>query len=542
VQRIRLLSGMIILGVLMAAAVVWGSPYAPVVQPCPESIEEIWAIEDARTESERPLITVLENNGIPLAYDAQENTFYCTLGMGNAESWPQLHLLAPEAKGVSVLFVDDYTYDFCSDAIREGYSYQLMAYNDAEFAYFNIVFTGMRQLHIHTNEEVSKEDSAAEVIILDETGAMESHGRVHYRGNASMKEPKKGMKVEFTRNSDGTHKMGKDVPELGYTENLVLLPLFRDDTMMREKLSWSMYADMAKDSESFGPCKTAYVELFVNDRYEGVYLMMNPYDNVKELEKWSASNPATDSVYRVSWLALGTQREVHPGAYLPSRGFELYYSAPQSVHFADLKAYMEMSEEEDDEEFARKALACMDMEYAMRYVLLLQGLGLTDNVFNNLSVWARHDGGQIMYHYYPWDLDNSMGLRRDRIGGDFERWIYLPAVDRMISLDAGGIRGKLLDMWTGLRADSWSLESVEARINRYTTELNDSGAFARNAQRWNLEKTIADGYEIISFISTRFAMLDQVLSNFAAHDGKIEMLDYTDYENRSCSLTDWFGY
>lgn len=523
----------------MAAAVVWGSPYAPVVQTAPVDIEAVWAIEDAREESVRPLVTALENNGIPLAYDAQANTFYCTLGMGNAENWPQLHLHAPGADGVSLMFVDDYEYDFCADAIRDGYPYQVMAYTDTEFSYFDIVFTGMRQIHINTCSELTKEDIPAEVVVLDENGATQSYARVHYRGNASLKEPKKGMKVEFTRNSNGTHKLGKNVPGIGYTEDLVLLPLFRDETMMRERLSWSMYADMVEGNVSFGPRETAYAELFVNNSYEGVYLLMDPYDNVEELKKYSVTNPATDSVYRVSWLALGTQRAVHPGAYLPSRGFELYYSASQSALFADLKAYMEISEEKDDEQFIRKALACMDMEYSLRYVLLLQGLGLTDNVFNNLSVWARHGAGNVIYHYYPWDLDNSMGMRTDRIGGDFDRWIYLPAVDRMISLDAGGIREKLLDMWTALRENGWSLESVENRINSYTAELNDSGAFARNAQRWNLEKSNADGYELVAFVSTRFAMLDKVLSRFAAYDGKIDMLDYTDYEKRSCSMAEW---
>ena len=175
----------------------------------------------------------------------------------------------------------------------------------------------------------------------------------------------------------------------------------------------------------------------------------------------------------------------------------------------------------------------------MRYTLLLQGLGLTDNVFNNLNIWARNENGKTVYHYFPWDLDNSLGARSERIGSEFERWIYLPAVDRMISLNAGGIREKLLNKWTQLRENGWSLESVERRINLYTSELNDSGAYPRNAQRWNMEKTTADGYEIISFISARFAMLDTVLSRFAAYDGKIDMLDYTDYENRSCSMVDW---
>ena len=538
-QRIRMVMMMTVLAFLIFFAVYTGSPYAPVVRTLPADIEDIWAIEDTRSESEIPLVTALENNGVPLAYDAQENTFYCTLGMGNTETWPQLHLHAPGANGVSLMFVDDYQYDFCDEAIREGYPYQVMAYTDTEFSYFDIVFTGMRQIHVNIRGELGREDVPADVALLDEKEVLLSNARVHYRGNATMLAPKKGLKIEFTRNSDGTHKIERDVPEIGNVHSLALLPLYADETMMRDRFCWAMYADMAREDESFGARATTYVEVFVNNRYEGIYLVMEPYDNREELTKWSAKNPASDSVYRVSWMKYGTERPTHPGAYSPTREFELYYSAPDSVYFEDLKAYMDMAEEEDEERFVQKALACMDVEYAMRYVLMLQGLGLTDNVFNNLNVWAKHDGTRVVYHYFPWDLDNSLGTRSDRIGGDFERWIYLPAADRMISLDAGGIREKLLNMWMDLRAHGWSIESVENRINTYTKELNDSGAAYRNAVRWEFAATEVDGYEIIAFISARFAMLDKVLSTFAAYEGKIDMLDYTDYENRSCSMVDW---
>jgi len=117
--KLRLALGMMLLVGVTAAVVLLASPYAPVVAPCRE-IEEIWAIEDARQESETPLVTALEMNGMPLGYDAESNTFYCTLGM-EGEEWPEIHLTAPGAKGVSLCFVDDYTYDWRQDAVRDGY-------------------------------------------------------------------------------------------------------------------------------------------------------------------------------------------------------------------------------------------------------------------------------------------------------------------------------------------------------------------------------------------------------------------------------------
>ena len=35
--------------------------------------------------SETPLVTALSMNGMPMAYDAEANRFYCTLGLDHAD-------------------------------------------------------------------------------------------------------------------------------------------------------------------------------------------------------------------------------------------------------------------------------------------------------------------------------------------------------------------------------------------------------------------------------------------------------------------------
>ena len=91
-KRLSLLLGMLLGMAVLVGTVVFSSPYASPVLPCPENIEDLWAIEDARQESEKPLVAVLSNGGVPLCYDAQENTFYCTLGLECGDEWPQLQL------------------------------------------------------------------------------------------------------------------------------------------------------------------------------------------------------------------------------------------------------------------------------------------------------------------------------------------------------------------------------------------------------------------------------------------------------------------
>ena len=69
-KRLKLLAAMLALGAVLAAAVLMGSSYAPVMERM-KPIEEIWALEDTREESSEPLVTALEMDGQALAYDAQ---------------------------------------------------------------------------------------------------------------------------------------------------------------------------------------------------------------------------------------------------------------------------------------------------------------------------------------------------------------------------------------------------------------------------------------------------------------------------------------
>jgi len=157
-KRAKLLLAMTGLTGVLLLAIGFGSPYAPMIAAAPENIEEIWAIEDLREESSEPLVAALENHGMPLAYDRTMNTFYCTLGLENGETWPDIHLTAPDASGIRLIFVDDYAYDWCSDAIRDGYAYQVLVYDDTHFSYFDLVFTGLPLIMLETEEEITTED------------------------------------------------------------------------------------------------------------------------------------------------------------------------------------------------------------------------------------------------------------------------------------------------------------------------------------------------------------------------------------------------
>lgn len=453
-----------------------------------------------------PLVTALKMNGVPLAYDAAENTFYCTLGLEDGEAWPELRLTAPGAKGVRLMFVDDYTYDWRSEAVAEGYAYQVLAYTETAFGYFDLVFTGLPIVQLAAEAPITSEDTQVQFTfsVFGET-AQSTPARAHLRGDRSLSwKPKGGYKIEFTRGGD-SGKVPQHVAGLCETDEIILLPLAIDSTMMRDRLSWDIVSMAFDPDESFGGLPNQYVELFVDGRYEGVYLMMTPYDIGEEMRKEGQETIFRDSLYRVTSLEMEKDRPVLPDPTSPETGFELFY-APSAAHgFDGLQEYLALMTEKDDAKFTQKALACLDLDSLLRYTLIMQLGCMVDNAGNNLYIWAHSQGGQTRYRFAFWDMDLTWGLYA---GDEGDRWVELPVADRVIALDVGGARSRIGEIWADLQRRGVTEETIDALVTQYVHELGDSGAYARDAQRWKKGGFVPDGYEIVGFASARFEMMN----------------------------------
>ena len=520
-KRLKLLALMALLACVIAGVVCVSSPLAPVVGG-PVEIEELWSIEDTREESWEPLVTALENFGVPLAYDKIENTFYCSLGLKNGEEWPELKLTAPDAPGVSICFSDDYTYDYCANAIAEGYSYELMAYTDTEYSYFYIVFTGLPVVSIRTQEEITLEEGYARFAIGSvDQGSLSCEGLVRLRGDGSLYGTEKlSYRLSFSQNRK--HAM-REVPFLGVVEKINLVSMAFDDTLMHDKLSWDLIEMMTKENDPFRARKTQYVEMFVNDEYQGVYLMMEPIDYEIEIGKANSTALVTDTLYRTTVVDRVRSRPVMPGER--TTGYELFYSLSTKDLFEPLEDFLTMRNTNDDMQFEELALRQLDFKNVLGYSILLQITGMTDNVRNNLFIWVHYDRGKKTYRFMPWDMDRAWAADGG-IGNC--RWMVFPLADRLLNLNIGNSREKLQEIWVKMKTLGFTVETINQLTNDYEKELNDSGAALRNAYRWNA--SLADGTIIRQYASERFIFIEKLIKEIVKDEGEIEFLSDENYD------------
>ncbi len=505
-----------IFAVLTLFVVLFDSPYQPVVGPCRDA-DEVWAIEDERKQSEKPLVTALEMNGMPLTYEAETNTFYCTLGLEQKETWPDIHLTAPEAKNMGLFFTDDYTGDACNEAIQKGLSYQVMAYNEDEYDHFSVVFTGLPIISLTTEADITGLNTEAQVTISAfDREPVRTAAVTHLRGGQSMHSEKPGYKIIYRRRMGKHKKAVWDTPELGLVDRMILLPI--QDDLLRDRLSWAVYADMVPETEAFGARKTAYAEVFVNGEYKGVYLMMNPFEEAQELEKAGKEHPASDSVYRTNVPVFAESGITVEDPVIPDTVYELYYTRDVKTPFAALQGYLDLLAEEDDAAFAEKALKRLDVKSLLRMELMIQATGLTDNVFSNLYIWAEWRPDGYVYHFAPWDMDQSWGMKWEKIGPGYENWQQFYVADRLLRLDET-TRQQFAELWNRYRATAFDEKTIEERVEAYTRELEDSGAAVRNAARWGEQDTQMDASGIAEFSAVRFELLDKAMERLTGEDG-----------------------
>jgi len=273
--------------------------------------------------------------------------------------------------------------------------------------------------------------------------------------------------------------------------------------------------------------------LFLDGQYWGVYVMIEPVDVGEELALAGESRLYSDSVYRTAALNFSRDREYEKHPYRGNAGYELYYAPDGAQQFAGLEDYLDLVTEEDDEAFAKKALARIDVDSALRHLLFVQGCGLADNIFNNMYIWAQPGAEGTTYRFSLWDMDLAWGFERESIGEQYENWMYFPVVDRLLNLNAGGVRQKAYDMWQEMRRTVFSEERLEERVAQYTFELGESGALMREAERWGTEMYYPDGYELIDFAAIRWPLIDEAMERMMTDEhAPVDFLTQTNYDSK----------
>lgn len=328
------------------------------------------------------------------------------------------------------------------------------------------------------------EPGVGERNILEEPDIVET-ATIKMRGASSYRFDKKQYRIEFyTKQGNGN---AKDYGFLGMEEDSewVLNGPFLDKTLIRNRLLYSLAGEIFEWAPD-----TRYCELFLNGRYQGVYLAVEPVTNGQNRLNLSQYGLLSgETAWLVKRDRIGTE-ENPIRTYAEMRGKvqnSLYIDYPSPKKITDAQR----SWIEQDISRLEYCLYGDESGYPNQdYSLYIDRENFADYfIFNELAM--NHDAGNLSTYVYKdlqdkmkmtvWDYNNAL---------DNYQWFKMPTDEWYVIYNSWFAQlvkdREFLDLvvrrYGELRQDILSEEHIYALIDGYQEELGD--AIERNFAIW----------------------------------------------------------
>lgn len=367
------------------------------------------------------------------------------------------------------------------------------------------------------------------------------------RGDYASRVEKKAYAVKL-KDVDGSTSMNRSFFGLRSDNNWILDAMYIDPARMRNRVSTDFWLDFStkpyyavNEPKMINGTRGKFVEVFLNDSYNGLYCMTEKIDrkqlNLKKLRYSPDSTVITQrgGLYKASNWSVGTHLggEVTWGSnILPA------YDNNSETWTAFDNKYPDLGDGEpiewkpaydavqvsywktDMATFTSKVATYFDLPVFIDYYLMLDLMLATDNHGKNYYLSVYDQSVNPMVSLTPWDLDGVWGRRWNGTsnltyaGQSFETYIlyneprqnnlYL----RMLQYNTENFNNKLKIRYKELRGTYFNVPSLMARFNKYNELFKLSGANTREQTRWSIGDINTEMNFLSTWITSRLKYLD----------------------------------
>ena len=249
------------------------------------SEENAMRVKASRTEKSVLDFSCLLCNDVRVPFDSAGKTFYISLNM-EEEAWEKMSFMSGQPE-YEILFLEDLMQNDKKEMIATGEKVPLIVYNDTEYAYYFLNFTGLPLIDLSTDVGMWQENIEGRMMFYDTDftvhGVKESAYNAHIRGNTSRMYPKKGYKVNLVKNTVSGTEVNNKLALFGMREDddWILYALYNDESKIRDRLCidiWNILGAKTVSGKSTYGTNLTYVEVIADNSYCGLYGLMEPVD------------------------------------------------------------------------------------------------------------------------------------------------------------------------------------------------------------------------------------------------------------------------
>ena len=352
-------------------------------------------------------------------------------------------------------------------------------------------FTTLPLVSLNADTVCINYDSAAFRLLSREQTLSVPTARIRWRGSSALLLPKKSFGLKLT---DGTEKM--DLPLLGMrSDNSWILDAAAiDRSRMRNRVSFELWEDFSArpyQSEMEPTAKTSiqgrYVELFLNNRYEGLYCLSEKIDR-KQLKLKKFKNETLRGLLfkATDHIDFGNAKETFTNEKAECNGWTFSYPDLEEEEaidwepLAEFYSYMSSEETENLEERIDEPV------WSDLFLLTDLMMGF-DNMNKNLFAYfydITSDRGRKL-GAAPWDMDATWG--RTWKGASQDPRTKVVNISKLhIALQRMHNNSYYYaQRYAEMRNTHFCADSLKERFHRYFDLFAESGAAQRETERWS---------------------------------------------------------
>lgn len=403
----------------------------------------------------------------------------------------------------------------------------IIAYDSKYYSEIKLQFSGLPLIEIRSdNSEFDTNDTTVLLRIIDpyynerknkSKQYTETLSKIHVRGKYTQFLPKKQYKISllkdnFTKNNETLLGIRKD-------DDWVLDALYPDPSNIRNKLScdlWNQINSYNTTGEYDYDLNCEFVEVFINNRYAGIYVLKDKVD-AKKMEM----NKSEEGIIIKGYDHIFTYDENGDRKSRFENSYETYKKI-FSQEYPKNKNKMDIinskitnffaSPDNPDDDYIEENF---DIYNLIDYNILVNASRAIDNIDSkNIYLVMKNDNSKI--NIIPWDLDLSWGLdySEEKINPITNTYFYFD-YDRYnlyctmyYKNNAQKYNQLVKQRYNQLRENILSYENIEKLCNEYKDEIIKSGAYSRDNKlyySYNIEKEIND---ILQWYKKRIEFLD----------------------------------
>lgn len=452
------------------------------------------------------LSRLLEFNGEPAAVDVDSSTIYLSQDITEDTRITQLPGSLSVADPDYVLrFVEEEGFEDLAAAVEAGSCFTLLATKGRDtYMEYRVVFTTLPVMRLdgyysHMNPE-ERDVMLGDVCLW--AGNDPATGRYsvktsttewHVRGGTTASQDKKPWKLALEKQYHQNNNV--DFLGMGADDDWILNAMFIDDTRMKEHLFMQLWNEWAQQASWNHKMSTGqYVELVLNQSYEGIYLLQRRIDD--------------------KYLKLG-QEDI----YL--KGGASFF--PESLEVAYEIQKTPLSQEDTFELmrgfFTGEDASILDLDNFVDVNLFLQyGCAVDNSCYKNMFYLLEKEAAGYRLSLLPWDTDMSWGMvwineaNTGRYAYEYDLSMEKDATRQeyaAVSRQFPELDIRMAERWQQLRGSVLTEENILSLVEQMSSQLQRSGVMHREWQRWDPYFDGADTVQMLQqFLRERLWRMD----------------------------------